>query len=610
MDEEVRQLFTLFLQSSHEYLDALNTDLVQFEAGDVTTARLQRLQRTLHTLKGSCSMFGLAGGSQVAHALEDLVALLAADQPVPPHVLESCFTGVDILTRTLAACATDPQEPAATAEQAAAFATEAREAAAALAQAAPEAGGEAIRNALTTLTVEAEDLREALGDFHDFTPFLQALAVLGRSVEESAASPAAAGRAPEPTAPGPAPDTAPPAESERVVRVEEGRIDSFLEHVGGLIEIAEVTKYLHRQLQTQGLNAERLREFQQVALQLREHAFALQHALMDIRRVNLRGVYDALPRLVRDVAHHQEKEVDLVLDGAEATVDKSLLDQVEACLVQLLRNAVAHGIEPPAARQLAGKDPRGRIEVAAANADQHLVLTVRDDGAGLDLAKIRRRAIEAGLVSAERAERLSDPELQLLVFSSGLSTAEAVGLDSGRGVGLDVVAAEAKQLGGHVEIQSAPGAGTAVVVRLPTDVTLSVLSGIVAQTGPTRFVVPVTAVQESVYPDADAITAVEGRGEALLLREHLYPLWRSSALFDVAGCEAPDATGGVAMVVEAAGQQAAILFDHLVDLQQVVLKHIEGLPLVEGLAGGAILSDGGIGLVIDPEQLFLRAGGA
>jgi len=332
----------------------------------------------------------------------------------------------------------------------------------------------------------------------------------------------------------------------------------------------------------------------------------LQELAIGLRTVPLRPTVQKLSRLVRDVAARLGKEVDFVTEGEDTEVDRAVADGLGDPLVHMLRNALDHGLEPPDARAAAGKPRRGRVRLAARHAGGAVVVELSDDGRGLDRERIARKAVERGLIESDRG--MSDAEVHALIFAPGFSTAEVVTDLSGRGVGMDVVRRELERVRGRVDIASAAGQGTTFTVRLP--LTLAVADGMLVRVGDERYVVPTASVHMSFRPAPGALHTVAGRGEVVTLRGDVLPVVRLHTLFGVGGAE-QDPARAILMLVGDGARRAALLVDELLGQQQVVVKALgDGIGRVPGLAGGAILGDGRVGLILDvPEVVALAERG-
>lgn len=603
MDESLRETF---LGATREALTALETELVALEDLGGGQGDPDRIRRLLHTVKGNCSMFGLARAAAVAHGLEDL---FPAGRTPGGEAIQLAFEGADILRALV-------ERGGAEEDVDAAFVADYFERLKrAEAKVAPACGGDAsaAREALAEAATAARALREDLDGFGDFASLEEALQRAQDALQEaeSVSTPGAQSSSEGASAPpveAPAETNGAPAKghaaAERTVRIAQGQLDRMLDEVGELIEATEVARHLRRRLDATTVPPELLREFRGFSGTLDERVLALHGELLGLRRVRLEAALANLPRMARDLARDLGKEVALTVEDGGASVDKSLLDEVEACVVQLVRNAVAHGIESPAARETAGKPRRGTISVCAREEDRSILVEVSDDGGGLPLESIRRRAVELGV--APNAATLTDRDVGQLIFSSGLSTAGGVDLASGRGVGLDVVAAETRRMGGSAGVETAEGRGTTVTLRLPVDVTLSVVQGLLARAGTVRFVLPAEAVEESLHPRAEMLGTVRGgECETLFVHGDVLPLHRVNQLFGIE----PNGRAGepVAILLREGDRRAAFLFDEVLELQQAVVKPIPGLPLLEAVSGGAVLGDGRVGLVLDPAGLFETA---
>jgi two-component system chemotaxis sensor kinase CheA len=377
------------------------------------------------------------------------------------------------------------------------------------------------------------------------------------------------------------------------VRVETGKLDGLIDLVGELV----IAQSLVTQSPALAVVADE--ELARAAARLRGICAELQRTATALRMVPVRGAFQKMARLVRDVAAQLGKEIRLVLAGEETEVDRAVVEELADPLIHMIRNAADHGIESPAAREAAGKPRQGTITLRACHRGGFVVVEVEDDGRGLDPVRLRRRAEERGLIGV--AERLSDHESLELIFRPGFSTAERVSEVSGRGVGMDVVRRNIERIRGQVAIASRPGAGTVFTVSIP--LTLAVIEGLLVAVGDQRFVIPTLAVRESFRPAATAVTTVQGRGEVVAVRGRLVPLLRLARQFGIPGA-VTDPAEGIVVVAEAGAESRCLLVDALVGKQDVVIKSLgESFPPGRGFAGAAILADGRIGLILDTTTL-------
>jgi two-component system chemotaxis sensor kinase CheA len=306
-----------------------------------------------------------------------------------------------------------------------------------------------------------------------------------------------------------------------------------------------------------------------------------------------------MTRLVRDLARKSGKRADLELAGEDVELDRKLVEELTDPLVHMIRNSIDHGLESAPERRAAGKPEAGRIRLAARHQAGEIHIEVTDDGRGLNRERIRSKAIERGLIGA--ADKLTGAEIDRLIFRPGFTTTERVTEVSGRGVGMDVVGKNVGRLRGRVEIYSEPGRGTTFVLRLP--LTLAIIDGLVVASGEDRFIVPIFSVREMFRPTSEALFTVQGQGEMVLVRERLLPLVRLKRRLGLrSGVDDP--CQGVLIVGESDGRQFCLLVDALAGKQEVVIKSLgPSFAHVRGLAGGAILGDGRVGLILDLSQL-------
>lgn len=393
------------------------------------------------------------------------------------------------------------------------------------------------------------------------------------------------------------PDRAPTLARETSVRIDERRLDALLDTIGELVISETMVSAAVRSGDVGGIDG-RLERLDKITREL-------QHMATSLRMVPMRATFRRMSRLVRDLSHKAGKPVELVLIGEDIELDKTVVDRIQDPLVHALRNAVDHGIESAAERRAAGKPSTARIELRAYHSGGSIHIDVSDDGRGISRDSVRSRAVKAGLIAPEADP--SDAELLGLIFTPGFSTAETVTDVSGRGVGMDVVKRTVEELRGHIDISSDPGVGTTLSLRLP--VTLAIIDGMACRVGDERFIVPVLSIERSVRPRPDEVHTVHGRGLMLATDDGLVPVVALHHLLGVEGAET-DPTRAVVVIVDEGGSRAGLLVCELLGQQQTVIKPLgEGLANQPGLAGGAIMSDGRVGLILDAAGLVRLAHG-
>jgi two-component system chemotaxis sensor kinase CheA len=338
---------------------------------------------------------------------------------------------------------------------------------------------------------------------------------------------------------------------------------------------------------------------QQLARNTRE----LQETVLKIRMLPISFSFNRFPRLVHDLSAKLGKKIELKMSGEQTELDKTVLEKIGDPLVHLVRNSLDHGIEMPEVRIAAGKPETGIIHLNAGHEGGNIVIEITDDGAGLNTGKILAKARERGLVAED--DELSEAEIHELIFAPGFSTADQVSDVSGRGVGMDVVRRNIKELGGNVEIQSRAGQGSTFKVRLP--LTLAILDGQLVRVGDQIFIVPLISIVESLQVSRERVKSIAARTELYKLRENYLPIVRLYKLFNI-GAEHEDLEHGLLVVVEADGQQAGIFVDELAAQQQVVIKSLEtNFRKVDGISGATILGDGTVAMILDVPGLINMA---
>ncbi len=383
------------------------------------------------------------------------------------------------------------------------------------------------------------------------------------------------------------------------IRVDIGKIDALINMVGELVITQSMLGMLG-----EDFDMSRVDRLQDGLAQLERHTRELQESVMQIRMLPISFTFSRFPRLVHDLSTKLGKKVELKLTGEHTEVDKTVIEKIGDPLVHLVRNSLDHGLETPEERIAAGKQETGSVELNAFHRGGNIIIEVRDDGRGLDKDRLLKKGIEKGLVAENNG--LSDKQIYDLIFAPGFSTAEKVSDVSGRGVGMDVVRKNIMELGGSIEIDSEPGKGSAIIIRLP--LTLAILDGQTVAVGDETYIVPLTSIIESIQIRPDMVNLVAGRGETFKLRDEYLPIVRLHDVLKVENARAKELTEGLLVVVEGEGRRCGLFVDDLRGQQQVVIKSLEAnYGKVMGISGATILGDGSVALILDIPGLMRQA---
>lgn len=387
-----------------------------------------------------------------------------------------------------------------------------------------------------------------------------------------------------------------PSKSEALanyVRLDTRKLDALVDLMGELV-IAQSMVVQHPQVQN--LHD---RELDRHLRQLARITADLQHNAMSLRMVPIRSVFQKMTRLVRDLATAQNKQIQLHLSGEDTELDRNIVEELADPLLHMLRNAVDHGLESSSDRVAKGKNPQGNIHLHASQLGGGIFIRLQDDGRGLDIHKILSKARQRGLVPHDGV--VHDKDIFKLIFLPGFSTADTVTDISGRGVGMDVVNGSIKKLRGRVDIDSSPGEGTVFNIFLP--LTLAIIDGMLVGIGQERFILPTLTIRESLRPQLGMVTTLQGKGEVISVRGKLIPLVRLSDKLGVQPI-ATDPCDGIVVVVDSGGRTRALLVDSLIGKQEVVIKPLgETFKHHKGMSGAAIMGDGKVALIIDPDVI-------
>jgi two-component system, chemotaxis family, sensor kinase CheA len=334
--------------------------------------------------------------------------------------------------------------------------------------------------------------------------------------------------------------------------------------------------------------------------QLERNMRELQESVMRVRMLPISFVFSRFPRMVRDLSGRLNKQVDLKMTGEQTELDKTVLEKIGDPLVHLVRNSVDHGIEMPDVRTAAGKSPTGTVYLEAYHKGGNITVEVGDDGGGLNKDRVLKKARERNLIGPN--ETLTDEQIYELIFMAGFSTAEQTTDISGRGVGMDVVRRNIKELGGTIEVRSQLGKGSRFIITLP--LTLAIVDGQSVSVGDETYIVPLTTIVESLQLKAGMVNRVAGQGEVFWFRDGYLPVVRLHEVFGTKP-RAMQLHEGLIMVVEGEGRRVGLFVDDLLGQQQVVIKSLEtNFRRVDGVSGATILGDGQVALILDVPGLI------
>ena len=414
-----------------------------------------------------------------------------------------------------------------------------------------------------------------------------------KKAEAKAESKAAAKPA---SAPAPAREAAPAGET--TVRVDTKRLDDIMNMVGEL-------GLVRNRLQRLGSESEDEHMHKAVA-NLDVVTTDLQAAVMQTRMQPIKKVFGRFPRVVRDLARSLKKEVNLVMHGEETDLDKNLVEALADPLVHLVRNSVDHGVEAPDVREKAGKPRAGTVTLSAEQEGDHILLSIVDDGAGMDPNVLRRKAVEKGLYDQDAADRLTDNECFNLIFAAGFSTKDQISDVSGRGVGMDVVKTKIGQLNGQINIMSEQGKGTSIIIKVP--LTLAIMPTLMIMLGDQSFALPLVNVVEIFHLDLTKTNIVDGK-ECIVVRDKVFPLFHIKRwlVHGAAGQAEPE--NAHVVIVAMGTKQVGFVVDQLIGQEEVVIKPLgRALQGTPGMAGATITGDGRIALIIDVPSLLQHYG--
>lgn len=389
-------------------------------------------------------------------------------------------------------------------------------------------------------------------------------------------------------------DTSKKSSASNNIRVNLEKIDLLMNNVGDLV----ITNAMLTQFSTT-IESDKTRNAVLERLELLErHIREMQDSIMSIRMVPMDAIYSKFPKVVRDISKKLGKKVEFKHYGDGVEIDKAMIEGLTDPLMHIIRNSLDHGLETPDVRVANGKEEVGTIAISAEQANGQMIITIDDDGKGIDGEKVALKALEQGQIDENQYNNMNNNEKAMLVFGAGVSTADKITDISGRGVGMDVVKTNIHKLGGAIKLDTTPGAGTTITIMLP--LTLAILDGLDIAVGDQKYILPLSSIVESLQPTSDMIKKIgDGSQDLLMLREEFIPVVRLHQLFGVEPTF-DNLEDGMLIVVKSGNQKVAISIDEFLNQHQVVVKPLDkNFRSVEGIGAATVRGDGSIGLILD-----------
>jgi two-component system chemotaxis sensor kinase CheA len=378
------------------------------------------------------------------------------------------------------------------------------------------------------------------------------------------------------------------------IRVDLSRVDKLMNNIGELVISSSMLYPIAHSLTDQKQKEQMLERLDKIESDIRE----LQESVLSVRMVPMEDIYSKFPKLIRDVGKKLGKKIEFKTSGGSVEIDKAMTEGIIDPLMHIVRNSMDHGLETPEIRKAAGKPESGTVRMQAEQGNGQIIISIKDDGAGVNVEKVTKKALENGIVTNEEVEDMNEDQKAALIFAAGLSTADQVSDLSGRGVGMDVVKSNINKLGGVVNIHTERGVGTTISIVLP--LTLAIMDGLNISVGQTRFILPLASIVESLQPTKDMIKVVgDGTQELLMLRDEFIPIVKLYKIFNVEP-RYDTLLQGMLIVVKAGDSKIALFIDEFLNQQQVVIKPLDkNFKNIKGVSGATVREDGSIGLILD-----------
>ncbi len=627
MSIDMKQFHSVFFDESQEHLDEMEQLLLDLNTDNPDPEQLNTIFRAAHSVKGGSGIFGFDALGSVTHIMESLLdSVRQGKLKIDPLMVDLFLSSVDVLKNILNAYKSNTEIDWPSANQICEQlekVTQQKEQAKeedingfGLFTEAEEKNDKGFGFFATPIVAEMDDAYGFFDESASFTlPVAKAKANPANKISSSIKTPKEgkskshnlsddtntrvlsehkSSEKEQAPAKAKSQEHLPAAANENTsIRVDVTKVDQLINLVGEIVITQSMLNLIGKSID--GALGEK---FQAISGELERNTREIQEAVMSIRMLPVSFVFNRFPRVVRDLSAKLGKHINLVIEGGDTELDKGLTEKLVDPLTHLVRNSIDHGIESAELRKSRGKNSTGTVVLRASQQGGSIVISITDDGGGLNRKRILEKAHEKNIPMSDNP---SDAEVWQLIFAPGFSTAAEITDVSGRGVGLDVVKRNVQSLGGRIDIESKEGIGATFTIRLP--LTLAIVDGMCVAVGDQTFIIPLVNIVESMQPNLKDIKTLAGNDQLLLVREEYWPvlpLYKAMQLEP----QYSDMHQGIAVLIEANKRRFALFVDALVGQQQVVIKSLEQhYKRVQGVAGATIMGDGSVALILDVESL-------
>lgn len=591
-DPEMKEIFEGFIVETKEIFERLDLELVEIEQKPGDMELLNSIFRSFHTVKGTSGFLGLEKLTKVTHRCEDILnKLRKGEAQLNTDIMDGILNAFDKMKSLLVTIETDKNENIDIQNTLDILEDVYQSLEGGQTKSVPKKPAPVAAVSEAPVSEESEDTGRESEDTEEEDAQTQQTAAALKPVMTQTKTEAV-------------PKVAATAASQKdnTIRVDVERLDELLNIVSELVlgrnRLAQVNSEMALEYEGSKLSRDLSEASKQIDLMTTE----LQLAVMKTRMIKIGKVFNRFPRVVRDLSRETKKDIQLIINGEETELDKTLIEEIYDPLVHLIRNAVDHGIELPEVRRKAGKNPQGKVTLSAEHEGNNIIITIEDDGKGINTDIIKEKAVSKGMISREKAQELSRQDAYNLIFLPGFSTTEVVTNVSGRGVGMDVVKTNVTKLRGLINVESAVGQGTKFIIKLP--LTLAIIQGLLVRVKGETVVIPLNSVVEVVRVSNEEIYSIN-QNEVIRIRDSVLPLIRIDKLLYENQPDQTDNKWQYVVIVGIAEKRFGVRVDELVGQKEIVIKSLGTyLGNIQGIAGSTIMGDGKVVMIADIGELI------